>query len=288
MLGEYSSADAAYVQWLRLVPQSHPDRREVLSALELVRELEAERRKFFDLLGREFSPDVVHETGWTDLHYAAALNLPRVEEALLDAGVDVDARLNRSQEGLHGLPAVDELGFGDSWADYDTANKTPLMLAVMSKAREAAELLVNRGADVNAFDLYGNTPLSLAGRKKAREIATLLIDHGANVPLIYAAVANNRELAQSLIDRGADANAQDHWGRTPLDYASTQNALDVAEFLIERGADVNAKDDNGFTPLTSAANANAVGAAELLLDHGADIHAQDDFGWSPLHRAVTS
>lgn len=43
-------------------------------------------------LGREPSPTAADANGWTDLHYAAALNLPELALCLLAAGAFVDAR----------------------------------------------------------------------------------------------------------------------------------------------------------------------------------------------------
>ena len=49
---------------------------------------------------------------------------------------------------------------------------TPLHLAAI---KETAELLIAKGADVNAKDGYGNTPLDMADDK---ETADLLRKHG--------------------------------------------------------------------------------------------------------------
>ena len=44
-------------------------------------------------LGRELSASAVDDNGWTDLHYAAALDWPAVARVLLGAGARLDARL---------------------------------------------------------------------------------------------------------------------------------------------------------------------------------------------------
>ena len=48
------------------------------------------------LLGRPLSANAVDDTGWTDLHYAAALNLPRLATTLLAAGAGVAAATIKS------------------------------------------------------------------------------------------------------------------------------------------------------------------------------------------------
>ena len=44
-----------------------------------------------DTLDRPPSPTRTDANGWTDLHYAAALNRPEAAAALLDAGAEVDS-----------------------------------------------------------------------------------------------------------------------------------------------------------------------------------------------------
>ena len=79
---------------------------------------------------------------------------------------------------------------------------TTLHLAVKKNALEVVELLIERGADLNAKDSDGATPLMHAGRGKL--LAQLLIENGAEITLSYAAVVNDRELANRLFSRGAD------------------------------------------------------------------------------------
>ena len=244
-----------------------------------------EHLQFTELLGRNISSDVVDESGWTDLHYAAVMDLPRIADALLKAGMSADVRLNDTQETISNVPEVLEFDLAGFWSSYHTASRTPLMLAVMSKSKAVAEFLMDAGANVNAMDFYGYTPLYFAGRAKSSEFALLLIHYGADMPLIYAATANDREFAQSLLDRGAQVNSTNARGETPLFYAARENALDVAELLIEHDADVNSKASDGETPLFYAARENALDVAELLIEHGADISVQDTTGWRPLHIA---
>ena len=74
--------------------------------------------------------------------------------------------------------------------------ETPLVLAVDSGHKEIAELLIDKGVDVNAVGgLLGWTPLH------------------------WAASEGRKEVAELLIAKGADVNAKDEDGKTPLDWA---------------------------------------------------------------------
>jgi ankyrin repeat protein len=55
---------------------------------------------------------------------------------------------------------------------------TPLHRAAVAGHTEAAEVLIGKGADVNAKDKQGRTPLSLAEARRHTEIAEMLRKHG--------------------------------------------------------------------------------------------------------------
>jgi ankyrin repeat protein len=90
--------------------------------------------------------------------------------------------------------------------------RTALFLAVDKP--DVAEVLMQRGADVNWRDNYGSAPLHLA-------------------------VTNSEEVVRMLVDRGADVNALANDGMTPFDviYANKlPNYKQLARYLQSRGA----------------------------------------------------
>ena len=133
-----------------------------------------------EVLGREPSPTVVDENGWTDLHYAAALNLVDLAEALFDAGADTAARLKDDGKALSDRlkRSLSELGLESNVFGRD--GYQPLHVAIFYDAGETAEFLIDRGVDINAKDKDGRTPLDLARRRDPfGKITWALIGRGA-------------------------------------------------------------------------------------------------------------
>lgn len=105
------------------------------------------------------------------------------------------------------------------------------------------QVLIARGADVNAKDGTGDTALMEASF------------HGYH------------DVVQLLLAKGADANATDSMGRNALLRACERGGhLDVVQLLIAKGADVNAKNNRGQTPPSHAKNAEV---KALLVKAGA-------------------
>jgi hypothetical protein len=90
--------------------------------------------------------------------------------------------------------------------------KTPLHAAAENGHAEMIQLLLSKGADVNARTASGYTPLHLAAKNGHGLCARILLDAGANVnaqsdngetPLYLAAGNGHGEMVQLLVARGA-------------------------------------------------------------------------------------
>ena len=125
-----------------------------------------------------------------------------------------------------------------------------LLEAVFDGNIEAVKQAIADGANVNAKD--GGTPLHHAAGHGHKEIAELLISKGADVnaknndevtPLHWAADMGHKEIAEILITKGADVNAKieggDYKGDTPLDFAiksiKTEIKTELAALLRKHG-----------------------------------------------------
>ncbi len=250
---------------------------------------------FVQLIGRCPDANAGDENGWTDLHWAAVLNLPELLGHLLDQGLDIDVRTKNdgaqfSDQLMVKLLETKEqlaLPLPDNSETYTRANYTALHWAALSHSKAAAELAIAKGADIHTRTSARLTPLHLAAYSDALQVATLLIDSGADIDAksdngetsLHWAVANDSTaMVQLLIKRGADISATERYKATPLHWAALTNAIDSAEVLIQYGADVNAISENDSTPLHLAAWYDQVEITILLIKHGADITAKTQNG----------
>jgi ankyrin repeat protein len=98
--------------------------------------------------------------------------------------------------------------------------------------------------DVNLTDDAGRTPLHLAATHCHVDAAKLLLDKGAKIdakatggttPLDLAAQAGCVDIVDLLISRRAKLNARDDQGRTPLDRAMQWHRDEVVQLLRAHG-----------------------------------------------------
>jgi ankyrin repeat protein len=194
--------------------------------------------------------------GNTALHYAAFHgNLPAVK-ALIDAGADVKAKngygpfLPGDLGGVMGSnnhqdPVVLLQVHGIIAADMQNGY-TPLDLALFaSRHKEIVDLLLAKGADVNAQAASGATPLMWAVIRDQKDDVLTLLSHGANVNLADAYGDTVLDcalrsgwggLVSILVDHGADVNAVDQSMNRPLSYAMGMDDTSIARYLKTKGA----------------------------------------------------
>lgn len=142
-------------------------------------------------------------------------------------------------------------------------NNEFLELCRYGTAREVSNAIAS-GADVNARDAANNNMTALmCAAYIAQNPATvnILVRRGADVnakaqhdwtALMLAAMRNsNSEIINMLIKAGANINAKDSDGHTVLTYAAGFNknskAVDIAVALLKAGANINVKDNQGKT-----------------------------------------
>ena len=184
---------------------------------------------------------------YSPLHRAAAKGHKEMVALLLAYRADVNIK-HECMKYVNGSASLLK-----KWGRPDSGN-TPLHYAAFYGHKDVLELLLAKGADVNAKEDDDKTPLH------------------------FAAIKGRKEAVKLLLAKGADVNAKEDTGETPLHYAAIFGYRDVAELLLANKADVSAKNRNGETPwkLASSGEGDLGGrvsteckdVAECLREHG--------------------
>ncbi|XP_036966394.1 unconventional myosin-XVI isoform X2 [Acanthopagrus latus] len=185
--------------------------------------------------------------------------------------------------------------------------------------------LLKEGADPNTLTSSGGSLLHLCARHDNVFAAELLIERGLNVnlqdedlwtALHVACVCDHADVVLLLLLAGVNVLLQDVNGNIPLDYASEgtetsyilrkhleENGVDVSSMhtmkmqrpsmmlsdvrqLIATGGGLNQPSDDGVTLLHIACASGYREVVSVLLESGADPHPADNNFWTPLHLAA--
>ena len=216
------------------------------------------------------------EEGKTGLHIASLHGKLGLAQVFLDRGVDVNVRDGGGSTPLHYAQTIETLKFLlDKGGDLSSTDNRGYSL-LFGKSCALTAYLLDQGLDVNATGgSDGRTPLHSAAlqhslrRAFKNGLPQLLLDRGADVnartldgttPLHWAVISQFADLAMLnlLLDAGADVNAKNDKGRTPLHEAVAERFPLMADvgrgpdpemvaLLLDRGADVSATDGEGKT-----------------------------------------
>jgi ankyrin repeat protein len=181
------------------------------------------------------------------------------------------------------------------------ANRKDLLDAVTGNDVDAAQIqiLLSRGADIDARDEAGRTALLIATHGNRIDVARALIEAGADVnakdrindsPYLYAGARGHLEILKMTLAHGANLKSTNRYGGTALIPAAERGHVDTVRTLIEAGVDVDHVNNLGWTALLEAiilgdGSERHQRIVNLLVKAGADINLADRDGVKPLQHA---
>jgi ankyrin repeat protein len=243
------------------------------------------------------SPEPTMGPDSTPLHVAARWGQKEIAEVLLNHKADVNAESRRCGTPLQ----LAVRGGHKDVAELLLARGATLdIFAAVGLGRldDVKRLLKDDPKRLSAHDPGGYTPLHWAAETSQNGAAEILLERGADVaakarggltPLHYA--LNDLRLAALLLDHKADMNAGRDVGFTPLHIAVAHHNLAAAKYLVAHGADVNCRTPGPTAPVvrrTPLHIAAEMGYADLveLLAPKTDLDLRDGEGGTALHAAV--
>jgi ankyrin repeat protein len=181
---------------------------------------------------------------------------------------------------------------------------TGLQMAVTQDLVAVARTYLEMGAGIHRCNHSTRTPLHIAASNSSPDMITLLLEQGAD-PDAFAEYATEAPRPFCTNDDAGvplalvESNAQHHdchcWrccgcisGQTPLHLAAARGRDDVLKHLIAGGANVRLPTKHeGNTALHIAARLGQLLAIQCLIDAGADICARNLAGETPLQLAIS-
>ena len=227
---------------------------------------------------QEPRPKDMNKGGFTPLHYAAREGCGACVQNLLAAGADPDSE--------------------------DPDRETPLLLALENMHFDTAAVLVQGGADLDKWDLFGRSPVYMAAdvstlptkgngavavlpspdKLTAVDLGRMMLEKGANPNIQLKRRPPYRDVPQ---DRGGDTMLAQ--GATPLLRAARGGDDKFVALLLEYKALVDLPSKEGITPLMAAAGVDygarvtrgrnrtdqgVLASMDLLVKAGANVNAR--------------
>ena len=159
-----------------------------------------------------------------------------------------------------------------------------------------AQILLDRGADVNARGEKYGSALQAASYFGHLSIVQLLLKEGADFnakggfygnALQAACAGGHLTIVQMLLKEGANVNAEGGFYGNALQAAS-RSSVEIVQLLIEKGAAVNANGGYYGSALQAASHNYRLEVVQVLLDKGAEVNAQGGKYGNALQAATCS
>jgi ankyrin repeat protein len=223
----------------------------------------------------------------TPLMWATARRHPQMVELLASKGADVNAR--------SAVRDYQRVATAESRAkQLDRGGFTPLIYAARENCQDCVSILLKHKADIGLPDPSGDPALTIAMMNGNWDLAKQLIEAGADVnqwdifgqsPL-HVAIENMRMRGDN---NPLDSDAQQ----------MQSSSRDIVRLLVDKGANPNQQQfyrapgrneaaGRGFTPFLAACASGDIEIVKLLLAHGANAKLATSDGQGPIILAVAS
>jgi hypothetical protein len=202
----------------------------------------------------------------------------------LSALADVPAQtLVRTAEAGDRAGVMQQLDAGVPVDVRDAHGRTALLAATHANRIDVAQLLISRGANVNAQDDQQDSPFLYAGAEGRLEILRMTLAAGADLAstnryggtaLIPAAHHGHVEAVRELLKTRIDIDHVNRLGWTALLEAIILGDggaahTDIVRLLVARGARLDLADAQGVTALVHAERRGQHTIAQILREAGA-------------------
>jgi len=206
--------------------------------------------------------------------------------------------------------------------DYNIKDKTGKTPIFYARDLKMANLLIQKGADINITDNDGNNVLHICAIEDRLDLARIYIENGVRINHVnkqgkkpldlyvekhnstplhwYSGIEDTEEMIKILAESKVDINQTDKYGRTPLHIASFYSRFEAIHLLLSQKASLSVKDNNGFTPMDIYINSYSssplawyvlIGDENSLVKeiktNKDKINYQDKNGNTPLHLAIS-
>ncbi|MCY3859513.1 MAG: ankyrin repeat domain-containing protein [Gammaproteobacteria bacterium] len=167
-------------------------------------------------------------------------------------------------------------------------HNTALRSAVGAGQLDAAQLLVEYGADVHQVNHGGSSLMEAAVYSGNPDTVHWLGRNGLVVGIVELSAIGDLKRVTSVLESDPTCmNQRDRRGLTALHHAARCGHIELIKALIVRGADIHATNRHGHVPLSIAVEERQIESTEVLLANGADPNARGGhYRGSALHRAV--
>lgn len=204
------------------------------------------------------------------LSIAVRVNRMDIVSLLLDLGLDPDESATPTEDG------------GRSWG-------MPLWFAAMCGRHELAELLLARGADVNAIVHACGDALCIADSTQDERMQALLLDHGARLTVERVVGRRDRTTVQAILDGTVSAQSLNVDEPSPTDlaeqmlWAGVRCDPEIVRLCLPH---IQRESDDPWWNYVLV-HVRFPEGLRLLLDHGVDPDVSGESGYTILHHLAS-